>query len=68
MRELNKPVLYYSPSIDITPVVLQELNRGQQLNPGIKDPSGNGPVTNGGGRGAGPAGPVGTNPSGLRSR
>jgi Skp family chaperone for outer membrane proteins len=42
MRELNKPVMYYNAGIDITPVILQELNRGAQLNPGVGPPP---PVT-----------------------
>jgi Skp family chaperone for outer membrane proteins len=33
MRELNKPVMYYSPGIVISDAILAELNRGQTPNP-----------------------------------
>jgi Skp family chaperone for outer membrane proteins len=56
MRELNKPIMYYRPGIDITPVVLDQLNRGQAPLIGTK------PAGPGTGPGAGPGAGLGAPP------
>lgn len=43
MRELNKPVMYYNRSIDITPIILSELNRGAVPTAGTVQGGGAGP-------------------------
>jgi hypothetical protein len=48
MRELNKPVMYYNRGIDITPIILTELNRGAAPNPSTVGNPASGPGPGGG--------------------